>query len=91
MDHGCLVATIAISIWLLPLTRTLCQTCKTFQTAWMVAAYFQKSTLSKGITRSQLLLRKSLKWPLHITPFGLFEYLFTPFGLSNATQTSKEW
>jgi hypothetical protein len=25
-----------------------------------------------------------------ITPFGLFKYLFTPFGLSNAAQTFQQ-
>ncbi len=30
---------------------------------------------------------KTLKKTAIITPFGLFEYLFTPFGLSNAAQT----
>jgi cleavage and polyadenylation specificity factor subunit 1 len=52
----------------------------------MVVHCFQKSILSRVITRSLLRLRISQKTAI-ITPFGLFEYLFTPFGLSIAAQT----
>jgi cleavage and polyadenylation specificity factor subunit 1 len=43
----------------------------------MVATFFQKSILSRVIIPKTAI----------ITPFGLFEYLFTPFGLSNSAQT----
>jgi hypothetical protein len=46
-------------------------------TACMVATFFQKSILSRVIIPKTAI----------ITPFGLFEYLFTPFGLSNSVQT----
>ncbi len=49
----------------------------------MVAAYFKKSTLSRGITRSQLPLKTSQKQ--QSSPLSVC--LNTPFGLSNAAQT----
>jgi hypothetical protein len=39
------------------------QTCNTFQTAWMVAQFFTKSILSRGITKFQLPQRISPKQP----------------------------
>jgi hypothetical protein len=54
---------------------------------YTVAQFFLKLILSRVITKSLLRLRTSQT--AIITPFGLFEYLFTPFVLSNATQTCQ--
>jgi hypothetical protein len=47
----------------------------------MVVQCFQKLILSRVIAT------EDIPKTAIITPFGLFEYLFTPFGLSNPAQT----
>ncbi len=86
-DHGGLVAITAILSWLLPLTNTPCQTCKTFQMAWMVAKFFPKSILWKGITKSQLPSKMSSKQPS--SPFLVCSNSCSPLliYISNAAQT----
>jgi hypothetical protein len=63
-DPGDLVAIIAVSIWRQLWTSTLCQTCKTFPMACMVATFFQKSILSRVITKFLLQLQTSQKQQL---------------------------
>jgi hypothetical protein len=53
---------------------------------YTVAQFFQKLILSRVITKF-LSLTKDIQKTSIITPFGLFEYLFTLFGLSNAART----
>jgi hypothetical protein len=64
----------------------LCQTCRTFQTICMFTKFFQKSILSR-VTTKFLLQQQTFQKTVIITPFGLFGYLFTSFGLSNIGQT----
>ncbi len=53
----------------------------------MVATFFQKSILSRGYHQISVAAADIPKKTAIIMPFGLFEYLFMPFGLSNAAQT----
>jgi hypothetical protein len=54
--------------------------------ACMVGQCFQKAILSKSYYQIPIATEHIPKTAI-ITPFGLFEYLFTPFGLSNTAQT----
>jgi hypothetical protein len=51
----------------------------------MVAMFFSKINLFKVYHQIPVAAAYIPKTMI-ITPFGLFEYLFTPFGLSNAAQ-----
>jgi hypothetical protein len=50
--------------------------CTIFSKIDLVKGYHEISVATKNVPKSAI-----------IKPFGLFEYLFTPFGLSNAAQT----
>jgi hypothetical protein len=50
--------------------------CTEFSKIYLVKVYHQILVETKDIPKTAIIM-----------PFGLFEYLFTPFGLSNAAQT----
>jgi hypothetical protein len=59
-----------------PLFNGLHGGCTVFSKINLVKGYHQILVMTEDIPKTEI-----------ITPFGLFEYLFTPFGLSNAAQT----
>jgi hypothetical protein len=85
MDQGDLVAIIAISIWSRPLKIPFAKHARSFErSAWL--QLFLKIDLFKGYHQISFAAADITKMAI-IVPFGLLEYLFTPFELSHTTQT----
>jgi hypothetical protein len=91
--HGTQKRWIVAALWRLPLFKfgdnprqiSFAKHARPLQWSTRLHNFF-KIDLVKGYHQIPVTTEDIPKTAL-ITPFGLFEYLFTPFGLSNATQT----
>jgi hypothetical protein len=86
MDHGDLVATVAILNLITTPDKCLLSNMQDLLNSLQGCDVFSKINLVKDYQQIPDASADILKTAI-ITPFGLFEYLFTPFGLSNAAQT----
>jgi hypothetical protein len=78
-DHRCLNLVTALDKYPLPNMQDLSNGlhgCTLFPKIDLVKGYHQIPVVTEDILKTAI-----------ISPFGLFEYLFTPFGLSNSAQT----
>ncbi len=78
-DYRCLNLVTTLDKYPLPNMQDLSNSlhgCTVFSKIDLVKGYHQIPVAAEDIPKTAI-----------ITPFGLFEYLFTPFGLSNAAQT----
>jgi hypothetical protein len=88
MDPGNLVAITAVSISCQPWTSAFAKYARPFQ--WLHGCnIFSKIDLFMNYHQFPVAAAGIPKMVI-IMPFGLFEYLFMPFGLSNAAQTFQQ-
>jgi hypothetical protein len=86
MDHGGLVATITVLNMITTTDKYPLPNMQDLSNGLDGCSIFSKVDLVKGYHQNPVAFEDIPKTAI-ITPFGLFEYLFTPFGLSNAAQT----